>query len=545
MLAAQLRRMTAPPSGLSAICSTAVSPISLVAHRPALEGEVVLLHQPREDRATPPARPTVATSSRIVGASGSPRPPPDPTHRGQLSALYDHRAGVLTAPPTQWAVRWAQPAAASQPPKSPCRRTRAHSEIEMLATITNRPGLLRADVVVARRRQPPRRVVGDAQNFRRPARRRARRRGGVREAIKAHGQLGDAEGALDVLRDLQRLRPELLATTAAIRACATRSHWPVALSLLGELQADGGARRRGVQRRADGRAERGGQYHEAELLLREMREHGPPPDAVTFNTCITAAARASRWERTLRLLSLMEADPSVRRTPSRTRRRSRRAPERPGRRSTCCSGWRRPASRRPPSSTTRRSARARRRRTGRCALALRRTAGRRRRRRGRRRRRRRRRGAGPTWCRTTRRWRRASAAASGTRPSCCCARCAGRGPPPDAVSYHRDRRVPPAAARRRRPPRRARGGGRAPRDDGGGAPPVALRVHRRALGVQPRAEVARRPRGLRAARGGGAGREASAPTRSPPTAPSPRAPAAAAGKTRSRSSAGWNAPSSA
>ena len=133
------------------------------------------------------------------------------------------------------------------------------------------------------------------------------------EAIKAHGQLDDAEGALDVLRDLQRLRsPGLLATTAAIRACATRSHWPVALSLLGELQADGGAPDVAAYNAALTACERGGQYHEAELLLREMRERGPPPDAVTFNTCITAAARASQWERALRLLSLMEADPSVR-----------------------------------------------------------------------------------------------------------------------------------------------------------------------------------------------------------------------------------------
>ena len=62
------------------------------------------------------------------------------------------------------------------------------------------------------------------------------------EAIKAHGQLDDAEGALDVLRDLQRLRsPGLLATTAAIRACATRSHWPVALSLPGAVGAHGRA----------------------------------------------------------------------------------------------------------------------------------------------------------------------------------------------------------------------------------------------------------------------------------------------------------------
>ena len=133
------------------------------------------------------------------------------------------------------------------------------------------------------------------------------------EAIKAHGQLDDAEGALDVLRDLQRLRsPGLLATTAAIRACATRSHWPVALSLLGELQADGGAPDVAAYNAALTACERGGQYHEAELLLREMRERGPPPDAVTFNTCITAAARAAQWERALRLLSLMEADPSVR-----------------------------------------------------------------------------------------------------------------------------------------------------------------------------------------------------------------------------------------
>ena len=273
------------------------------------------------------------------------------------------------------------------------------------------------------------------------------------EAIKAHGQLDDAEGALDVLRDLQRLRPPgLLATTAAIRACATRSHWPVALSLLGELQADGGAPDVAAYNAALTACERGGQYHEAELLLREMRERGPPPDAVTFNTCITAAARASQWERALRLLSLMEADPSVRpdafsysaaisacsRRPEAALdllQRMEAAGVAPTtviynaaiRACATASHW--------PIALSLfaelQDAAADGGGGGAAAAAARR--------------------CGPTWCRTTRRWRRASAAASGTRPSCCCARCAkgaARRPTPSRITP----RSPRAAARRPAPP---------------------------------------------------------------------------------------------
>jgi len=54
------------------------------------------------------------------------------------------------------------------------------------------------------------------------------------EAIRAHGALGQPGRALDTFTALERsgLPLSLVSFSAAIRACATENHWPIALSLL-------------------------------------------------------------------------------------------------------------------------------------------------------------------------------------------------------------------------------------------------------------------------------------------------------------------------
>ena len=46
----------------------------------------------------------------------------------------------------------------------------------------------------------------------------------------------------------------------------------------------------------------GAQWQEALLLLEEMQGRGPRPDVISYNTAISAAGRAGRWEVALRLL---------------------------------------------------------------------------------------------------------------------------------------------------------------------------------------------------------------------------------------------------
>jgi pentatricopeptide repeat protein len=46
----------------------------------------------------------------------------------------------------------------------------------------------------------------------------------------------------------------------------------------------------------------GAQWQEGLLLLHEMKQRGPRPDAISYNTAISAAGRAGRWEVALRLL---------------------------------------------------------------------------------------------------------------------------------------------------------------------------------------------------------------------------------------------------
>ena len=61
------------------------------------------------------------------------------------------------------------------------------------------------------------------------------------QAITAHGRLGTGDKALDCFQRMQAagFPSSLGAYTAAIRACASRKLWPVALSLLDDLRADG------------------------------------------------------------------------------------------------------------------------------------------------------------------------------------------------------------------------------------------------------------------------------------------------------------------
>jgi len=92
------------------------------------------------------------------------------------------------------------------------------------------------------------------------------------EAIRAHGGLGQPARALDTFAALEssRLPLSLVSYTAAIHACATASHWPVALSLLQDAR-DGGLEPDTIACNAALSAcERGGQWQEALLLLQEM-----------------------------------------------------------------------------------------------------------------------------------------------------------------------------------------------------------------------------------------------------------------------------------
>jgi len=108
------------------------------------------------------------------------------------------------------------------------------------------------------------------------------------EAITAHGRLRKGEAALDTFQRMQAVfEPSLVAYTAAIRACATSKLWPVALSLLDDLRADGIRPDTIVCNAALVACERGGQLEEAELLLRAMEASGPVRSARVHYYCRT------------------------------------------------------------------------------------------------------------------------------------------------------------------------------------------------------------------------------------------------------------------
>lgn len=121
--------------------------------------------------------------------------------------------------------------------------------------------------------------------------------------------MGAGESALDCFYRMQNAgcAPTLSAYSAAIRACASRKLWPVALSLLEDLHADGLRADTPVYNAALVACERGGQLEEAELLLKSMMEDGPAPNTISYNTIISTAARLGLWQRALALLSDMEA----------------------------------------------------------------------------------------------------------------------------------------------------------------------------------------------------------------------------------------------
>ena len=128
------------------------------------------------------------------------------------------------------------------------------------------------------------------------------------EAIRAHGALGRPARALDTFQTLQAssLPPSLIGYTAAIRACATATHWPVALSLLQDARDEGIEPDTVALNAALAACERGGQSDEALLLLSEM-EASPsaPPDRISYNTAIAACSRCGEWRTALRLLGEM------------------------------------------------------------------------------------------------------------------------------------------------------------------------------------------------------------------------------------------------
>ena len=92
------------------------------------------------------------------------------------------------------------------------------------------------------------------------------------------------------------IAPNAVAYHSAIRACATQKLWPVALSLLDDLRADGLALSTISYNAALAACERGGQWEEARLLLEEMcaEETGtgrPLADAISYNTAIAACRK--------------------------------------------------------------------------------------------------------------------------------------------------------------------------------------------------------------------------------------------------------------
>lgn len=128
------------------------------------------------------------------------------------------------------------------------------------------------------------------------------------EAIRAHGALGQPGRALDTFTALERsgLPLSLVSFSAAIRACATENHWPIALSLLQDARDLGLEPDTIVCNAALSACERGGQWEEALLLLREMDcVEGSPPDRVSYNTAIAALSRGGQWRMAVELLDEM------------------------------------------------------------------------------------------------------------------------------------------------------------------------------------------------------------------------------------------------
>jgi pentatricopeptide repeat protein len=114
------------------------------------------------------------------------------------------------------------------------------------------------------------------------------------EAMTAHSRLGAGERTLAVFQQMQAAgcTPNVLAYTIAMRACATSKLWPIALSLYADMREADGIDPDTVACNAVLVAcERGGQLEEAELLLRDMQQNGPPPDVVSYNTAIATASR--------------------------------------------------------------------------------------------------------------------------------------------------------------------------------------------------------------------------------------------------------------
>jgi pentatricopeptide repeat domain-containing protein 1 len=128
------------------------------------------------------------------------------------------------------------------------------------------------------------------------------------EAIRAHGALGQPARALDTFSALERsgLPLSLVSFSAVIRACATENHWPIALSLLQDARDRDLAPDTIVCNAALSACERGGQWEEALLLLREMDcSEVSPPDRVSYNTAIAALSRGGQWRKAIDLLDEM------------------------------------------------------------------------------------------------------------------------------------------------------------------------------------------------------------------------------------------------
>mmetsp|Transcript_10213 Transcript_10213/g.30468 ORF Transcript_10213/g.30468 Transcript_10213/m.30468 type:complete len:336 (+) Transcript_10213:46-1053(+) len=128
------------------------------------------------------------------------------------------------------------------------------------------------------------------------------------EAIRAHGALGRPARALDTFQTLQAssLPPSLIGYTAAIRACATATHWPVALSLLQDARDEGLSPNTVSTNCALAACEAGGAWRDALALLDEAAA----PDAISFHTAIAACRRAGgrpAARAALRLLRRMRA----------------------------------------------------------------------------------------------------------------------------------------------------------------------------------------------------------------------------------------------
>ena len=126
------------------------------------------------------------------------------------------------------------------------------------------------------------------------------------EAMRAYGRRGESAKALDALAAMQSAGypPSVVAFDAAIRACASQKHWPVALSLLEDLRDSGLCADAQVYNAALVACERGAQWDEARLLLDEMVKLGVA-DVFSYNTAIATASRAGKWQEAERLLAVM------------------------------------------------------------------------------------------------------------------------------------------------------------------------------------------------------------------------------------------------